>query len=88
MNKYLIQTGWDKITDNLFPDKVSRYPQFKGDVEVLAINEEIGELSFVNINNYYFCLVVKEISAKSEEGTRLLPKSNIPYLGIMNLIAN
>lgn len=88
MNKYVVQTGIDKITDNLLPGKISEYPQFKGDVEVLAINEDIGKLSLVNITDCFLLEVVKEISAKSEEGTRLLPKSNIPYLGIMNLIAN
>jgi len=31
---------------------------------------------------------VEEISAKDLEGTRLLPDTFIPYMGVMNLIAN
>lgn len=88
MNKYLVQTGWDDFRDVLFPNYYKRYPEFKGDIEVLAINEKIGALSLIGINDYFLCLVIKEISAKDIEGTKILPKSKIPYLGIMNLIAN
>ena len=76
MRKYLAQTGWG--------DKV---PEFKGDIEVLAINPKIADACMMQ-DYIHFCPVIKEVSAKDIEGTRLLPESYIPYLGIMNLIAN
>lgn len=87
-NKYIVQTGWDEDIDNLFPDKIHRYPQFEGDIEVLAINKEIGMLTLFDIENPLLCPVVGEITAKDIEGTKTLPKSPIPYMGIMNFIAN
>ena len=88
MNKYLVQTGWGKLSDNLNPKYNFKTPQFKGDIEILAINKNIATLALVDIDDYFLCFVIKEISAKDIEGTKLLPKSKIPYLGIMNLIAN
>lgn len=79
MKKYLVQTGW--ITEPF------RTPEFKGDIEVLATSKEVAMLSLKN-NKVFLCPVIKEISAKDLEGTKLMPKSNIPYMGIMNLIAN
>lgn len=80
MKKYLVQTGWDYS----YPFKT---PVFEGDIEILAINKTVAAMSVEDIG-VHLCLVLKEVSAKDIEGTELLPKSNIPYLGMMNYIAN
>lgn len=79
MKKYIVQTGWDYNT--------FKSPTFKGDVEVLAINSEVAKECMLQ-EYIHLCPVVKEVSAKDLQGTRLLPDTFIPYMGVMGFISN
>lgn len=88
MKNYLVMTGWTEIPDNLNPSKPKRFPQFKGNIEVWAINRQVAAMcvlvDFVDLGE-----TVKEITAKDLIGTPLMP--NIPnnlLCGSKNLIAN
>lgn len=88
MKHYLVQTGWDEHTDNLHPGKVRRYPQHRGNIEVMAINDKVAEMAVI-VDHIHLNPVIKEICAKHLIGTKLMPKQDIPILcGSKLLIAN
>ena len=70
MKRYTVQTGWIEQKDNLNPGKVRRYPEHKGNIDVIAINRRVGELAVLG-KHVDLCEIVKEISAK---GDRNIPK--------------
>ena len=88
MKRYSVITEWDKRQDNLNPDKVRKYPRFKGNIEVLAINRQVAELA-VLADHVGLGEIVKEISADDPVSQSMMPDIKYPYMcGSKNLIPN
>lgn len=85
MKHYSVLTGYKEIPDNLHPDNIKRFPQHKGNIQVIAISREVGDMA-VLVDYEDLTETVKEISAK---GDRNLPKIPTNLLcGSKLLIAN
>ena len=79
MKKYSVQTGWKNK---------GRTPEFKGVVQVFAINRQVGELATL-VDHVGLNRQVKYISATDSNSLSLMPKipTNI-MCGSKLLIAN
>ena len=88
MKRYNVQTGWKEIPDNLNPGKVRRYPESKGDIEVIAVNRQTASMC-VLVPHIYLGEIVKEISADDPASMSMIPEIPTNFMcGSKLLIAN
>ena len=77
MKHYNVQTGWR-----------NKFPERKGNIEILAINRQVAELT-VLVDYVDLSQTVKEISANDPVSLSMMPRIPTNLLcGSKNLIAN
>ena len=88
MKHYSVITGWIERPNNLNPAKVHRFPDHKGNIDVIAINREVAELC-VLVDHVDLSELVMEISADDPVSRSMMPKTpNNLLCGSKLLIAN
>ena len=85
MKHYSVITGFTEIPDNLHPDKIHKYPQHKGDIDVIATDRAVASLC-VLVEYVDLTEIVQEISAKGDRNLPSIPTNLL--CGSKLLIAN
>ena len=85
MKHYSVITGFSYIRDNLCPDKIHKYPQHKGNIDIIATNRAVASLC-VLVDYVDLSEIVQEISAKGDRNLPAIPTNLL--CGSKLLIAN
>lgn len=85
MKHYSVITGFSEVPDNLCPEKIRKYPQHKGNIDVIAISRAVASLC-VLVDYVDLTEIVQEISAKGDRNLPTIPTNLL--CGSKLLIAN
>ena len=85
MKRYSVQTGWRETPNNLHPSNPHRFPEHKGNIDIIATNRSVAELC-VLVDYVGLSEIIAEISAEGDKNLSK-PPTNL-MCGSRLLIAN